>query len=285
MESEVEKVSFKSMSRGLGFYSKQIVLKDFLPPEKPLSGERYFPHEKQEVLSTPVISDALLPQKLDLNSEGDYERLLYSLEQPWLGSSQKTFYSSATKNKPIKKCPSYLSSIKKGHISQVFGSPSLSQLQTDFQENSTSTSKKMISDFKKTSSISLRSYCIDFALASLLFFPPLYFFISLTQQSPPLLMLKSLWVEVLVSCLIFAQIYLLVCRLFCLESYGESLSKRRLCSPKNSHLPIHPWLLFWRFLVSCLTGFVALPILSVLLKKDLFSYLTGLSFQKIDSQQ
>ena len=79
---------------------------------------------------------------------------------------------------------------------------------------------------------------------------------------------------------LFLQMYCLLCRLFCFETCGEAMAKIRLVSPKLKG-PAHPFLLFWRALLSCFTGFVLLPLASLLFKKDLTGYLTGLYFQKL----
>ena len=124
----------------------------------------------------------------------------------------------------------------------------------------------------------LKAYLIDTLAISLLFFPSLVAFIFLTQPAP-LVVAKAVWLKVLVGFLLFSQVYCLLCRLFCFETFGEAGVKVRLCG-FNSKKEVSPFHLFWRFGVSCVTGVVVLPLLSFIFRKDLTGRLTRLYFQK-----
>ena len=132
--------------------------------------------------------------------------------------------------------------------------------------------------FEKTFYFSLKSYITDAFVVSLLFFPSLISFVFLTQSEPETV-LWSIWPKILIAFLFFSQIYCLACRLFCFETFGEALAKVRL-STLGAQTEVHPFLLFWRFLLSCLTGVVCLPLLSLVFRKDFLARLTGLYFQK-----
>ena len=119
---------------------------------------------------------------------------------------------------------------------------------------------------------------MDALTASFFFFAPFILFLFLTEKSMSTLGL--LWPQISLAFLLFLQMYCLLCRLFCFETCGEAMAKIRLVSPKSKG-PAHPFLLFWRALLSCFTGFVLLPLASLLFKKDLTGYLTGLYFQKL----
>ena len=120
---------------------------------------------------------------------------------------------------------------------------------------------------------------MDAFIISILFLPPFVLFVFLTQTTP-LSVFLSVWPQVLLAFLCFSQIYCLLCRLFCFETYGEALAKMRLyhLDPAKE---VHPYRLFLRFFISCATGFIFLPLLSLLFRKDFMARLTGLYFQKI----
>ena len=119
---------------------------------------------------------------------------------------------------------------------------------------------------------------MDVLTAGLFFFPSFILFAFLTETAV-LSVLSLLWPKILLAFLFFVQMYCFICRLFCFETLGEALAKIRL-APKGSKGPAHPLPLFFHFVLSCATGFVLLPLLSLVLKKDLTGYLTGLQFQK-----
>ncbi|MDE0119540.1 MAG: RDD family protein [Bdellovibrionales bacterium] len=132
---------------------------------------------------------------------------------------------------------------------------------------------------KKTFYFSLKAYLVDTFIISLLFFPPFALFVFLTQPVP-MAVLPSVWPQILLTFLCFSQIYCLLCRLFCFETYGEALAKIRLCHLDSSK-EVHPYRWLLRFFVSCATGFIFLPLLSLIFRKDFTARLTGLYFQKI----
>ena len=134
------------------------------------------------------------------------------------------------------------------------------------------------SPFRKIFHSWTKATLVDVLTASFFFFPPFILFMLLTEVVS-MSVLNLLWPQILFAFLCFVQMYCLLCRLFCFETYGEALAKMRL-SPVRSKGPAHPLSLFWRFLLSCSTGFVFLPMLSLILKKDVAGYLTGLHFQK-----
>ena len=132
--------------------------------------------------------------------------------------------------------------------------------------------------YKKTFYFPVKAYLIDVCIVSFLFFPPFVLFVFLTQSSP-IAVLKSIVFSVLPVFLFFSQIYCLLCRLFCFETFGEAMAKMRLFTLSSSQ-DVHPYMLFWRFFISCVTGVIFLPLFSLILKKNFTARLTGLYFQK-----
>ena len=120
---------------------------------------------------------------------------------------------------------------------------------------------------------------MDTCVASLLFFPPLFLFVFLTQGDL-FSVLRILGPKILFAFLFFSQVYCLICRLFCFGTFGEFLAKRKLSRFREDVQEVHPFHLFWRFLLSCLTGVIVLPLLSFIFRKDFMAFLTGLRFQK-----
>ena len=125
---------------------------------------------------------------------------------------------------------------------------------------------------------SLKSVLVDSCMSALLFFPSLLGFVFLTY-SHPMNAFYLFWPEIIFCFLFFHQIYLLAWRVFCFETYGEQLACKRLARYQQINQPVHPLLLFWRFLLMITTGFVSLPLLSALCKKDITGALTGLYLQ------
>lgn len=257
----MENLSFKPLSEGLGFYEKK-------PNFNSTSSATT---DKSTALFSPTLPDDLLPAELDLDNSQNYEHLLFQLEKPWLGEEVKEKKSSTIKVSSVFPPPSSPPTdspvVKKEPV--VDKSAVVSQAP---KENTSSVL------FEKTFYFSLKSYVVDFLVAGFLFFPSLYLFVFLTQPDP-VTVLWSLWPKILVGFLLFAQIYCFLCRLFCFETCGEALAKVRLYT-LGSKKEVHPLLLFWRFLVSCLTGVVLLPLISLIFKKDYLARLTGLYFQK-----
>ena len=284
-----EDITLKKLSKGLGFCNKQISFKDF--QSQPI----------QKNLSLPSVPDFLLQQPLNLKDENTYKYVLAQLKEPWLGEEKAIQMTSVTSSEVV--LPEGNANVV-SHVSEEFDplltdEPFLHEELPSHKESpvesndvnvQTATSKKELDSaislhsspaglfFKE--SISLKSYIIDGLLMCVLFFSPLYLCAALTQAQP-LSALSALWPYILVCFLIFSQIYCCICRLFCFDTYGEVLSKRRLFYKKN---PPHPFHLLWRFIVSCATGVVILPILSMICKRDLSMYLTGLYFQKISEE-
>ncbi len=125
---------------------------------------------------------------------------------------------------------------------------------------------------------SWKAVLTDFFVVSLVFFPPFVLFMFLTETLS-FSVLGFLWPKILLAFAVFAGMYCLLCRLFCFETYGEAVAKIRLTNLRSPRMP-HPFALFWRFLLSCSTGMVLLPLLSLVFKKDIAGHLTGLYSQK-----
>ncbi len=283
----VEKLSVKSLSSGLGFYK--------LP--SPLSNKKPHLPTSNDQINLP---DFLLEDKWDFEDTNTYQKILSNLEKPWLGNTQnqnagndKTAH--ATLNPPaiapeksrviIEKIPNHDLQQNEPNNKKSNGSNMHTLLPTKHPK---STESFII----PASVFSLKSIVVDAILAGTLFFPCLLLFIFLSEPEPLFILAAVKW-PVIISFLLFSQVYCLLCRLFCAETYGEMLSRRRLCkatinrSPNKTANPsplsitdtvVHPGFLFWRFLVSCVTGVILLPILSWCLKQDFLGKLTRLHF-------
>ena len=278
MEKEIR---FKKLSKGLGFYNKYSSLND-------LRNKSF-----QKTLSVPSIPDFLLQQPLDLKDEHTYEYLLDKLQQPWLGEKVGTKKGSSGFSKETlprgkvtvssdseeedSKLKDELSSRKESSAN----SKNLSEVTpSEVQKISSEQVISSQSTVSFTECVSLKSYLVDSCFMVILFFSPLYLCAALTQPQP-IKSLLAVWPYILICFLIFSQMYCFICRLFCLDTYGEMLSKRRLLYNQQ---PPHPLRLLWRFLVSCLTGVITLPVLTMIFKKDFSAYLTGLHFQKVSDE-
>ncbi len=272
----MEEFSLKPLSEGLGFYEK--------PPVFPSDGKKIEREQERELLSPE------LPEELDLDNSKTYKDLLNLLERPYLGEMRNN------------------TDISQGQETSAFVAPAVSPVMSSAVSPAVSTSAPAASSaaipapapttkntasvslttpseavsasesFEKTFYFSLKAYIADAFAASLLFFPPLVSFVFLTQMDPTGV-LWSVAPQILLTFLLFAQVYCFLCRLFCFETFGESLAKIRLYSLR-SQKEVHPFLLFWRFLLVCLTGVVFLPLVSLIFKKDFTARLTGLYFQK-----
>ena len=259
----MEEFSLKPLSEGLGFYEK--------PPAFHSDGKTKIGQER--ALLSPE-----LPEELDLEDSKTYKDLLSLLEKPYLGAFQNDGNIS-----PEQEVSSFTpatttvasagpAATTTSTVSSVAAVPSFVSA-TPAPQAPTSES-----GFEKTFYFSLKAYITDAFAAALLFVPSLISFVFLTQTDP-VGVLWSVFPQVLVAFLFFTQVYCLLCRLFCFETFGEALAKIRLFSLR-SRKEVHPFLLFWRFLLICLTGVVFLPLVSLIFRKDFVARLTGLYFQK-----
>lgn len=258
----MEDLSLKPLSEGLGFYEKK---PNFNSTGNAAKGE-------STALFSPALPDSLFTAELDLDDSQNYEHLLFQLEKPWLGEEIKEEKKDNVKVSSV----SPTSPPANPPVEKKASKPIMNKSVVVSQAQKESTSPVL---FEKTFYFSLKSYIVDFFVAGFLFFPSLYLFIFLTQIDP-VNVLWSLWPKIMVGFLFFAQIYCFLCRLFCFETCGEALAKIRLYTLRSKK-EVHPLLLFWRFLISCLTGVILLPLVSFIFKKDCLARLTGLYFQKI----
>ena len=257
----MENLSFKPLSEGLGFYEKK----------KPnLSSKDDAGAGQSTSYFSPAWPEDVFPAGLDLEDSKSYEHLLFQLEKPWLGEEVKRERNNKKVSVVLPTSTSDHSPVEKKESQSLINKSTA--VSPDHKENTAPVL------FEKTFYFSLKSYIVDFFLAGFLFFPALYLFVFLTQPDP-MMVLWYLWPKILVGFLFFAQVYCFLCRLFCFETCGEALSKIRLYTLRSKK-EVHPFLLFWRFLVSCLTGVILLPLLSLMFKKDFTARLTGLYFQK-----
>ena len=289
----MEEISFIPLSEGLGFYEKSPVFNS--------ADEKAADLQKKPLLSIPELPHLNLPETLDLDDSKNYEHLIALLEKPWLGKNvsgsfsenipvspenkegEKVVQPSSTNifspSEPLgkEKVTAQISPVNPTSSSEsALGENTISRNTLD---KSTSIKNKNNLVHEKTFYFSLKAYFVDACVISLLFFPPFVLFVFLIQPAP-IVVLKSIWPQILLAFLFFSQIYCLLCRLFCFETYGEALAKIRLFT-LNSSKETHPYMLFWRFFISCVTGFIFLPLLSLIFRKDFMARLTGLYFQKI----
>ena len=282
-QSVQEELSLKPLSKGLGFYEQKPAFYSY-PGDRVLFGETKFeeesgwernaptpsPRSKGPIL--PSLPAELLPEEIrkeDWEDPLHYEHLISLLEKPYIPSQPVPSHKAP----PPKVSPQQLSP-------QKAPAPVTSPAPTPA--------------FEKTFYFSIKAYLIDAFSAGLLFLPPFILFLFLTQPNP-IEILLALWPKVLIVFLFFTQMYCLLCRLFCFETFGETLTGIRLipqnrvgdiyaqdtacATDSNSAIDAssaHPLTLFFRFLLSCATGFVLLPVLSFIYKKDIMARLTGL---------
>lgn len=254
---DMEELSLKPLSEGLGFYEKAPV---FYSDESTKMGlKKEAPPE--------------LPEELDLDHSQAYKDLLALLEKPFLGEFKKKVDFQELNTTSVASSV-VAPAADSAPTAPVIAMPSVAS-------PSMASTPRESASFEKTFYFSLKAYVIDTFAASLLFFPPLISFVFLTQMDP-LGILVSVWPQVLFSFLLFIQVYCLLCRLFCFETFGEAMAKIRLFTLR-SQKEIHPFLLFWRFFLICVTGVVFFPFLSLVFKKDFVARLTGLYFQKTEN--
>ena len=269
----MEEFSLKPLSEGLGFYEK--------PPVFHSDGKDKMEREQEKALLSPELSE-----DLDLEDSKTYKDLLNLLEKPYLGVFQKegnirseqevssfTPVAPLAASSAVSAAPAVAPAAPAPAVAPAAPAPAPAVAPTPSVQTSASESC-----FEKTFYFSLTAYITDAFAASLLFFPPLVSFVFLTQADP----LGTLWSvapQMILTFLFFTQVYCFLCRLFCFETFGESLAKIRLFR-LPSQKEVHPFLFFWRFLLICLTGVVFLPLISLVFRKDFVARLTGLYFQK-----
>lgn len=76
------------------------------------------------------------------------------------------------------------------------------------------------------------------------------------------------------------QLYVIISRSFFGKTLGEWTFDYQLGDDKQIQSSVYPLLVLWRSLVIMCTGVIMLPLLSLLVRKDLASYLTGLQLYK-----
>ena len=277
----MEDFSVQPLSKGLGFYENTTFDKTEGADKHPLlRGKTSVRGQKLSPLLA-QIPESLLQETTTPQKEGDYEKLRALLEKPYLSKTTDGGRALSWDEHSYPPIPAESSSAKSSHP------------QKKGTDNKAFSSKAEVPDFQPTvqSPIALDTGALkkispwlravglmDVLTAGLLFFPSFMLFAFLTETAV-LPVLSLLWLKILLAFLFFVQMYCFVCRLFCFETLGEALAKIRL-APKGSKGPAHPLSLFFHFVLSCATGFVLLPLLSLVLKKDLSGYLTGLQFQK-----
>ena len=271
----MEELHLKSLSPGLGFVEKQKTLKQEAQDSQAF--------QKVGPLSIPSVPKDLLLKKINLDEPDAYDRLLSSLKNPWLNESEHV-------EKTMPETVTTPSSIPVGSQQKIWPQPPLtnpasptSKYKTWPQQTippvSTAPKTNLVSS-QESVFFSLKSLLIDSLCSSILFFPALCAFTFLTH-SQPLTVFTSLGLEIIFGFLFFHQIYQMAWRVFCLETYGEMLTHRKLAYKNELNKEVHPLLHLWRFLFMTITGFITFPILSIIFKKDLTGKLTGLYFQKI----
>ena len=256
----MEKLLLKSLSSGLGFY------------EIPETSAKEINADK----GTARLPDFLLQDNWDFKDTHTYQQMLSHLEKPWLGEMKKP--------KPVRPTQHI-------HKTQKL-EQKMSEQHSSIKNSVTKNLKLNDANYVRADGIYFKSIFVDTVLASLLFFPCLFLFLFLNETKPALI-LSATWHKIGLGFLLFTQIYSFLCRLFCSETYGDSMAGRSLY--KNQHISneqnlantdilsssaSHPWLLFYRFIISCLTGVLILPILSWCFQSDLLAKLTGLYFYK-----
>ncbi len=76
------------------------------------------------------------------------------------------------------------------------------------------------------------------------------------------------------------QLYVIVSRSFFGRTLGEWTFEFQMGDNHQIRSAVYPVLVLWRSTVIVITGIVTLPFLSIIFRKDLASYLTGLQFYK-----
>ena len=238
------------LGAGLGFYSEKITQIDFKKSNNSNSAE--------SVLD-------FMPSSLALDDKDmAYEQCLESLDKEEKTSPQLSynhFVPTEIANK-IEQTKSALSTAEEDF--------------KNIKEEKTSIEKKDSLFIKSFHFKTVFSSSIDLLLSALFFFPPVFFFIYLSQLDA-ILILKNTAFTIAIAYLFFYQMYVLLLRTFCLETFGESLARIHLLK-KDGNPPTNPSPFFGRFVLSCLTGVIFLPLLSVICRKDLIAHLTRLYF-------
>ena len=288
----MEEISFTILSEGLGFYDQPLdsIYSSDKKKRAPLK-------EQTELLSS-------LPEdEINLEDPVIYARLLKALERPYLGNFSipeqigtypaETHHPAETKQVEVKRVvtpravtPRVVTpravtpevKASKAQWEKKFKEEAQIPSSFSFKESQFLKQEVKTTSSSKVSGFFLGARLIDTFLSSLFFFPSLVLFLYLTQSNP-LTVALGVWSQILVAFLLFSQVYSLLFRLFCQETFGEFLSKIRLT--RGDQKEVHPYILFWRFFISCLTGVVLLPLLQLLFRRDFLSRLTGLYFQKI----
>lgn len=275
----MEDLPIKSLNSGLGFH-------EFTPSNKT-------PHLPTKNSQKTRLPDFLLEDKWDFEDINTYQKILSNLEKPWLGNIQNQLNDenkttgTTLKTKSLAQEKSLAVKVTDHNQQQNKHTHSVTQ---NYQ------STESLNNITPTSIFCLKSIIVDVVMAGILFFPCLLLFVFLSEPKPLLILANVKWL-VFFAFLLFSQIYCLLCRLFCSETYGEMLSGRKLCKAMTNktiieksnissitEVTVHPGLLFWRFLVSCVTGVILLPILSLCFKKDFLGKLTYLRFYKTPLQ-
>ena len=244
-----EKLRVKSLRPGVGFY------------DPPLA------EEKPSASRTKSLPDFVQEEGWDFEDIKTYQKILSGLETPWLGEKE-SFSGSAPAIRP--KTPHALE--------KPLPVPT-------FSENKKAL-KNISLKIQLATSPPVKNILTDTLIAGMLFFFPLFLFLFLNEI--PFAALGAIGWKIIFAFLLFSEVYRLLCRVFCGQTYGEMLAGRRLCKSFPSEQEaamqmqqnLHPMLLFWRFALSCATGVVVLPLLSYIFGRDFLSYLTRLWFFK-----
>ena len=277
----MEELHLKRLSPGLGFAEKQRTLKQ----------EAQDSQAFQQVgpLPIPSVPKDLLLKKINFDEPDAYDRLLSSLKNPWLNENtekdstlRKTIFKTTTSSSSIPVAPH-----QKIWPQALSTTPTSKYTTTTWPQQTTlpthtPATTHSISSQKRVF-LSLKSLFIDSLCSAVLFFSSLYTFIFLTH-SQPMTVFTSLWLEITFGFLFFHQIYQMAWRLFCFETYGETLTHRRLTYMNNINKEVHPLLHLWRLLLITMTGFITFSLLSIIFKRDLTGTFTGLYFQKTNTE-
>ena len=274
----MEELHLKSLSPGLGFAEKQRTLKQ----------ETQDSQAFQQVgpLPIPSVPKDLLLKKINFDEPGVYDHLLSALKNPWLkeniekdSSLRKTQSKTTTMSSSIPAPPHQ--KIKLQPLSRTSQHTTWPQRTT--QPTTHTPAATHTTSSQNTTFFSLKSLLIDSLCSAILFFSSLCTFIFLTH-SQPMTAFISLWPEITFGFLFFHQIYQMTWRLFCFETYGETLTQRRLAYKNNINKEVHPLLHLWRLLLMTMTGFITFPVLSLIFKTDLIGKFNGLYFQKTKAE-
>ncbi len=260
----MEEFSFKLLDEGLGFYEQYPVSESSAEdPDIKKSGLLF------------SLKGLDLPELLDLEDRQSYGKLLSVLERPYLG--EKAFSPKERFVEKSEKMPPPFLVKENRKIPADFASDQKNPASVSDTLNKTE-EKAPALWLEKKLCFSLKAYLTDMLAVSVLFFPSFVLFIFLTQ-SDPVGLLRAVGFQTLLVFILFSQVYCLICRLFCFETFGEALAGIRLLRPRSLK-QVHPFRLFFRFFLSCVTGGALIPLLSFLCKKDIMAFLTGLYFHK-----